>query len=190
VVKNSPRDRILCNAVLDESNRVIAIRDKPAREEIVGTVRWCGLAAFCQEAVSRLRRLDWTACDDFGTLFTNLRSTGLELSTVEVGEAELNINTPALALTASMLEAECYYAGRGDVFSQVLRRSLRPLLRSAGVSVDVGTSILSSAASPALAELTCAPRERLTGADGVAARDQRVGRGRTTSAMPGPGRES
>jgi NDP-sugar pyrophosphorylase family protein len=109
VVRRSRADRILCNVIMDAADRVLRLREKPLRHQIVGDVRWCGVTRFGPGAFAAIPP---KAASELllGDMLELVRAEGVPLSGVDFDEVEINLNTPESVMLASCVEARRRYA--------------------------------------------------------------------------------
>lgn len=104
VVRRSRADRILCNVVMDSADRVLRVREKPLRHQIIGDARWCGVTRFGPDAFAAIPPPAGTE-RFLGDMLERLRADGVALSGIDFDELEINLNTPESVMLASCVEA-------------------------------------------------------------------------------------
>jgi MobA-like NTP transferase domain len=105
VVEDSPPERILCNVVMAPGGRVLGLREKPALAELVGAVRWCGLAGIGGGWLEGVADEAAGCCVHVGDLLAHLMACGARGEGLVFAEVHLNLNTAEDALAASLVEA-------------------------------------------------------------------------------------
>jgi NDP-sugar pyrophosphorylase family protein len=133
VVHDSAPQRILCNVVTDAAGRVMCVREKPDREQLVGSTRWCGCAGFGAGLLGSVPRDLLERSTHLGDLLSWLLTRGARAEALDFREIHLNLNTAEDALLASLVEARRRHRQEGRPPLQALDDTIETLLLAAAV---------------------------------------------------------
>jgi NDP-sugar pyrophosphorylase family protein len=129
IVDHSRPSAIACNVVVD-GGRVVAVREKPSADQLVGRARWIGVAAFRAGVLAGIGEADVAGLVHFGDLLSWMLGRGASMEPLLFDEIELNLNTVDLYLLASLVEARRHYRLTNHAGCQAIEVAVDRLLQT------------------------------------------------------------
>lgn len=107
-VKTTNKTKVHCSIIVDSSERITSIREKPAPADIISPWRWCGFVALTEKGLKRAIDVSKTLepKSHIGDLLNQMLGPQISSGILQFQEFHLNINTVDQALLATLIDAQ------------------------------------------------------------------------------------